>query len=166
MPPGPTLTVDRRSSPSCDRLGDFLTVSNGWPVKTNAPLPVADHRLKLQGPKEVKRLIGPQLISALQSAGLHAGIWQLGVFVAEDLAAASPEGAQILLPIFLNPDDARAAYEQAGLPSKALENIKVMELRQLLQLMAQGTPDAVNPWRAVQMITSTGNAKLAEELSS
>ena len=147
-------------------LGDFLTVANGWPIKTDAPLPTTEHRLKLQGPKEVKRLIGPQLLSALASAGLQAGIWQLGVFVAEDLAAASPEGAQILLPIFLSPDDVRAAYEQAGLPPKALENIKVMELRQLLQVMAQGTPDAVNPWRAVQMITSAGNVKLAEELTA
>jgi len=70
-----------------------------------------------------------------------------------------------LLPIFLNPNDVRAAYDSVGLPAEALSRVKVLELRQLLDMMSQETPDAVNPWRAVRFVASAAATKLAQELA-
>ena len=153
------------------------------------------------------------VVAALRGEGLDPGLWQAAVFVAEELSQATPEGAQTLLPIFLRPEDVRAAYARAGIDAKALERVQVpatlsthrwiewhprspdepgtdgavhalgasakavrrphptfliwqvLELRQLLQLMMRETPDAVNPWRAVQFIASPAALELAHELA-
>ena len=68
------------------------------------------------------------------------------------------------MPVFLNPNDVRNAYAQAGIPEKALANVKVLELRQLLKYMGEATPDAVNPWRATRFYSSPGAMKLAHEV--
>lgn len=146
-------------------LGDFIVMSDGWPRKADSP-PVSklSARLKLKGDRGVFATIGTQLFTALKGAGFDPGLWQLGVFLAEELAQATAEGEQTMLPIFLHPDDVRAAYDSVGLPGEALSRVKVLELRQLLDMMSQETPDAVNPWRAVRFVTSAAATKLAQEL--
>ena len=57
------------------------------------------------------------------------------------------------------------AYQQAGVPEKALERVQVLELRQLLKMMSEEAPDAVNPWRATRFVASPSAAKLAQELA-
>ena len=149
-------------------LGDFIMMSSdGWPRQSDSPPSVdpAAPRLKLQGLREVQAALGEQLVTALKSENLSAGAWQAAVFIAEELMQASAEGAQILLPVFLSPHDVQAAYERAGIPAKALEGVKVLELRMLLKHMAEGTPDAVNPWRATQFIASPASLKLAHDVA-
>ena len=152
---------------ACHGLGDFLNLCNGWPRKADSALPSGDApRLKLQGSREVTAAVGPQLVTALKGQGLDAGTWQLAVFIAEELSQAGPEGEQILLPVFLNPNDVRAAFDKVGLPPKALERVNVMELRQLLRSMLEPAPDAVNPWRAVRFVPSPEAMALAQDLAS
>jgi len=160
----PDLTVRLASH----GLGAFIQMSDGWPRESGAAVASSSDapRLKLRGSTHVDRAIGSQLLAALKGQGLEAGLWRIGVFVAEDLAQATPEGAQILLPVFLSPDDVRAAYAKAGIPANALEGVKVLELRQLLKAMLEGTPDAVNPWRATRFITSHAALQLAQEMAS
>ena len=137
-----------------------------WPRKADAAAaPTDGPLLKLQGLAELKKMIGGQLVQALDAQRLDKGAWQLAVFVAEELAQVSADGgAQVSLPVFLSPHDVRAAYDRYGVPPAALEKVKVMELRQLLAMMLEGTPDAVNPWRAVAFIASPDASKLAQEL--
>jgi len=149
-------------------LGHYLTMSDSWPTAADAPAPSAGDapRLKLQGMRGVADAVGPQLINALKGEGLDPGSWQLACFIAEELAQSTTGGQQVLLPVFLNPNDVRAAYAQRSIPAKALEEVRVMELRQLLKLMTEATPDAVNPWRAVKFFASPDAAKLAESLAA
>ena len=109
--------------------------------------------------------IGTQLVTALKGDSLDPGLWQLGVFIAEELAQASAEGEQILLPVFLDARDVQAAFDKVGLPPKALEGVKVLELRQLLKAMGEPAPDAVNPWRAVRFMPSHSAVQLRQEVS-
>ena len=149
-------------------LGDFIEMCDGWPRASSdvAPVAASDDApvLKLKGLREVAGAIGDQLVNALKSQGLAVGNWQVAVFIAEELAQATPEGAQIAMPVFLNPNDVRDAYAQAGIPEKALANVKVLELRQLLKYMGEATPDAVNPWRATRFYSSASAMKLAHEV--
>ena len=149
-------------------LGDFIQMSDSWPRRAaDATAASGDApRLKLKGLREVSAAIGPQMIDALKGDGLDVGTWQLGVFMAEELAQADPEGTQILLPIFLSPSDVQAAYEKAGIPATALQRVKVLEIRQLLKMMLEPTPDAVNPWRATQFITVRRSMELAQSLEA
>ena len=147
-------------------LGDFVTMANGWPRKADSPAESGDGpRLKLKPSRDVTSMIGEQLVSALKGAGLDPGLWQLAVFLAEELAQATPEGEQTMLPIFLHPNDVRQAYDKVGIPPEALNRVKVLELRQLLKMMSEETPDAVNPWRAVRFLTSPAAIQLAQELA-
>lgn len=146
-------------------LGDFIVMADGWPRKADTPPVSNGTRLKLKADRVVLATIGAQMVNALKGAGLDPGLWQLGVFLAEELAQATPEGEQTLLPIFLNPNDVRAAYDSVGLPAEALSRVKVLELRQLLDMMSEETPDAVNPWRAVRFLASAAAIKLAQELA-
>ena len=145
-------------------LGDFVLMSNGWPQKH--AMPGGGPRLKLKAAREVVSTIGSQLVSALQQAGLDPGLWQMAVFLAEELAQATPDGDQTVLPVFIHPADVQAAYSKAGIPADALSRVKVLELRQLLQMMLDETPDAVNPWRAVRFLPSPAAIELAQKLES
>ena len=70
-------------------------------------------RLLLRGFREVAAGgIAAQLVAAMRGQRLDPGPWQLAVFMAEELAQATPEGTQILLPVLLCPSDVRAAYEE------------------------------------------------------
>ena len=86
------------------------------------------------------------------------------MFLAEELSQSTEEGEQTLLPVFISPNDVRAAYAKVGLAAERLNSVKVLELRQLLKMMGEETPDAVNPWRAVQFIPSPASIKLVQEL--
>jgi len=153
---------------ACHGLGDYIKMSDSWPRKAAdaSVATVGAPRLKLQGPREVTTAVGPQMVDALKVQGLDPGTWQLAVFIAEELSQSTPEGEQILLPIFLNPNDVRAAFDKLGVPAKALEGVKVMELRMLLQSMSEPTPDAVNPWRAVRFIASPDAVALAQDIEA
>lgn len=105
-------------------------------------------------------------VTALRGQGLDPGAWQLAVFIAEELSQSTPEGEQTLLPVFLSPNDVRAAFNKNGLQEKALERVNVLELRQLLRSMLEPTPDAVNPWRAVQFVASREAIALAQDIAA
>lgn len=147
-------------------LGDFIMMSDGWPQKVDAPSSDDGPRLKLKGLSEVTTMVGPQLVKALDGAGLNPGLWQVAVFVAEELAQATTEGEQTMLPIFLSPNDVRAAYDKLSISPEALSRVKVLELRQLIQMMTAETPDAINPWRAAQFLTSPSAIQLAHQLEA
>ena len=152
---------------ACHGLGDFVRLCDGWPRNANAVAASgAAPQRKLQGSREVVSAVGPQLITALRGQGLDPGAWQLAVFIAEELSQSTPEGEQTLLPVFLSPNDVRAAFNKNGLQEKALERVNVLELRQLLRSMLEPTPDAVNPWRAVQFVASREAIALAQDIAA
>lgn len=148
-------------------LGDVLTMLNSLPGDAPSDDAYAGS-LKLQGNSDILRQCEPLLIEALKKQGLDPGCWRLPVFLATELAQTGDDGAQLLLPVFMNPHDVKEQYEKVGLPNiqEALASLNVMDVRQLLSHMAAEPVDAINPWRAVEFFAQSDALELGAKLSA
>ena len=146
-------------------LGDVFATCNGFPDEVSDMSQKYDGTLKLQAPRQFYHPVATQLVRGMHQQGLNPGAWILPIFIGEHLAQTGPGGEQLLLPVYLDPNDMRAAYKKVGIPKHVLDRgPKIMDLRQFVGHMMARTNEHPNPWRSVQFIGSPDGAKLAHEL--
>lgn len=142
---------------ACVGLGTAFKICGGWPDDTEAAKAFGsfDGKLKLRGSLPIVEGTNTQLREMMKGEGLEVGEWVLPIFICEELQARN------LVPMFLNPADARETWTKAGRKEEDFpEKLVMMDVRMLVNKMSEATA----PWDRFQFIGSSGAATFANEL--
>jgi len=116
-----------------------------------------DGHFRLQGSSRMASEVAPKLKEMMTIAGIEPGVWQLPVFLCEELARGE------IVPVFFNPREIRSAWKLNELPEDQFpEKFVMMDLRMMVADMQK--PGTGMPWSKVAFIGATGAAEFANEL--